>query len=554
MPFKVSLKESSKGLKYFKEGQPESKDAKDVAVDGAPALEQKDVADYAGSAAGSSASSGQPSGQPSSFSPRPEPPAKRPRMEPAEANVLDVFHCPMRELIKSNGRSSSIFRSSPTPLQGKGHTLAWHVAESGLEKKDGMASVLKRFNMFTYGPDSAASARDMWLLMAKSVKFNPTVHNDSIFVAAVESGYVVAYCKDDQRRVAIPDGVQDRYSQKATRKNERRVPELEILVNLFSLGTDQMSNITLAAVNDEPTALEVVAAVKDMGVDERQLHRIDAAMTLPGDRTPMQRALANGWGALTQVIQDEAKGKELTINVLSDMQYPRLSSYYSEEQKSWDSLNLKCEMYIVGDASGRTDTIPISKYFTDSLFRRRSLVIAGPRGLGKTWFAVAVAKEIAVMLKGPDDRLEDVVMYVVRTLQETKNCKLTEATPIVYDDIDLGQTMFRDAVPAEFMKNAVDVEANTTSLRLLGEWHTLPRCPKIFTTNCETLQNWCRLKSGGLLEVEHYEAVARRTLFVTYDRRLHSDAAVEQVDKDLATDAVARVVALAELRSSKQWS
>jgi hypothetical protein len=105
------------------------------------------------------------------------------------------------------------------------------------------------------------------------------VHNDSIFVAAVESGYVVAYCKDDQRRVAIPDGVQDRYSQKATRKNERRVPELEILVNLFLLGTDQMSNITLAAVNDEPTALEVVAAVKDMGVDERQLHRIDAAMT-----------------------------------------------------------------------------------------------------------------------------------------------------------------------------------------------------------------------------------------------------------------------------------
>jgi hypothetical protein len=198
--------------------------------------------------------------------------------------------------------------------------------------------------------------------------------------------------------------------------------------------------------------------------------------------------------------------------------------------------------------------IPISKYFTDSLFRRRSLVIAGPRGLGKTWFAVAVAKELAVMLKGPDDRLEDVVMYVVRTLQETKNCKLTEATPIVYDDIDLGQTMFRDAVPAEFMKNAVDVEANTTSLRLLGEWHTLPRCPKIFTTNCETLQNWCRLKSGGLLEVEHYEAVARRTLFVTYDRRLHSDAAVEQVDKDIATDAVARVVALAELRSSKQWS
>jgi hypothetical protein len=185
MPFKVSLKESSKGLKYFKEGQPESDDdAKDVAVDGAPALdEQKDVAvDDAGSASsGSSASAGQPSsgqpssGQPSSFSPRPEPPAKRPRLEPtAEANVLDVFHYPMRELIKSNGRSSSIFRSSPTPLQGKGHTLAWHVAESGLEKKDGIASVLKRFNLFTYGPDSAASARDMWLLMAKSVKFNPT--------------------------------------------------------------------------------------------------------------------------------------------------------------------------------------------------------------------------------------------------------------------------------------------------------------------------------------------------------------------------------------------
>jgi hypothetical protein len=271
----------------------------------------------------------------------------------------------------------------------------------------------------------------------------------------------------------------------------------------------------------------------------------------------MQRALVDGWGPLNQLLQDEAKGKELMINVLNDLQYPRLSSYSSGlAENSWDSLDLRCEMFIAGDnaESGHTVMIPISRYFNDSLFRQRSLIIAGPRGLGKTWFAVAVAKEVAVMLKSPDTPLEDVAMYIVRTLQETKNCKLTEATPIVYDDIDLGSTMFSDAVPSEFMKNAVDVEAASTSLRLLGQWHTLPRCPKIFTTNCDTLRNWCRLKSGAMLAEEHYEAVARRTLFLTYGRRMHSNTQAANVAKEHADDAAARVVAMKELRSQNLWS
>jgi hypothetical protein len=300
--------------------------------------------------------------------------------------------------------------------------------------------------------------------------------------------------------------------------------------------------------------MEVIAAVRDMSESEVTLLRVGAGMTQSTDRSTLQRAIVNSWPALEKERRDFVKSKELVINVLADT-HPRLSSY-SPGPKPWDGIDLKCEMFIAGDGaeSGVVSIIPFSDFFNRGLYMERALVIAGPRGLGKSWFAIAVAKEVAVLMKGPDAPLEDAVVFVVKTIQECRNCALAPSTPIVYDDVDLGSTMFSDANPAEFMKNATDVFSTNTSLRLLGQWHTMPRCPKIYTTNSQTLRDWCRLKSGAPLADEHYEAVARRTLFLTYGRRLHSEQQAENVVQDRAALTKTHLDAMSGLREAGAWS
>ena len=80
------------------------------------------------------------------------------------------------------------------------------VRKFALEEKATQPAVFKKLNFIEFQTDCATDA--FWRLFADSVRFDSTHRRDGINVIKLEPGrFIVAYHKDDQRKVTLPDGL-----------------------------------------------------------------------------------------------------------------------------------------------------------------------------------------------------------------------------------------------------------------------------------------------------------------------------------------------------------
>jgi hypothetical protein len=384
--------------------------------------------------------------------------------------------------------------------------------------------------IYTFASDAYDSVDTLWLQFAKAVRYHPLRHNDLIFATKLNiddpaGGYAVAHKRDDQRKFEPPAHIA-RYMQQIGNRGRGNVnTDLTTLGYLYDIGGFQRTNMCVAHP-DAPSAIEVIAAVQDMSERQRHLARIEARQASRDDRSPFQCALLESWDAISSIIKisDDPSGYQILVG--SDTTYPRLSSY-GRTPFTYADIPLRCEFF---DATTQTlKRCTFSEMLTSGLWMRRALVIAGPSGLGKTWFAVALAKELAVMVRG-DSSVAEAKVFISRSMQMLKACEqdMSERTPLVLDDIALGSTMFWDAVPEEYMKACATVDA-VTAIRLLKTWCTLQPGPRIFTSNAKSPEAWCLLKNGQALAMEHQQAVLRRIVWIRYEARLHTIAQATEV-------------------------
>ena len=80
-------------------------------------------------------------------------------------------------------------------------------------------------------------------------------------------------------------------------------------------------------------------------------------------------------------------------------------------------------------------------------------------------------------------------------MQDLEKAEMSPEVPVVLDEINLGATMYHDACPEEYLKDATTVYENRT-LRLLGKWVHLPAFLRIFTTQCDSVAKWLEQKDG----------------------------------------------------------
>jgi hypothetical protein len=183
----------------------------------------------------------------------------------------------------------------------------------------------------------------------------------------------------------------------------------------------------------------------------------------------------------------------------------------------------------------------------------RSLVISGERYSGKTNFAGAIAKEIALMHADGDVDTDTLHFHFLSSIQTLERCKdLDSSGCLVFDDLDLGSGMFWNASPAEFLKAAVDTE-RPSALRILGRYIFLPAVPKIFTTNEADLRGFLRLRNQENIAQSHFEAVARRLVWIRVTKQLYS---VEQHDAQrdvVASGRIVKVARVAAMRLAGTW-
>lgn len=455
-------------------------------------------------------------------------------------------------VLASDSTTKRVALTKPTYAEGVGRSWEDAMQELGVEEKP-MPNVLKVLNFFEF-QRADCDVAEFWLEFARAVQFDTQIRRDGINVAKLEPGrFLVAYYKCDQRRVTLPAGLVRRFAPPMVRRGTTRVGLIDIFHALASVGTKQFGNVRCMNI-EGVTALDVVATIRDMDRTQQMLERIQAHMTPAKERSALQNALCSAWSTVTQVIDEQRSATMRMEYSVYTEDWPKLSDYAEPGKAAFgyaalEHLPVKYEYFDA--ATGETKQTCLARVITE-FAGKRAIVLSGARFFGKTYFACALAKELAVFYRDPDTPMEQLTFVFSSSVQALEKCDLQENKPVVLDDVDLGATMFWNASPMEFLKTACDTTKPGT-LRILGRVVYLPAAPRVFTTNATSLREFVRLRDGGSISEEHYEAVARRVVFAFVQNPLYSPQQKSGLDDKESAERQERMERMVALRKTGLW-
>jgi hypothetical protein len=457
------------------------------------------------------------------------------------------------EVLASDSTQRRVCLMKPTYSTGTGVDWQDAVKRLSLEEKP-LPNVLKVLNFLEFEQKHDCDVAQFWLTFAESVGFDASLRRDGINVMKLGAGhFVVAYYKADQRRVTLPPGFKQRYGLPVLRRGVTKIDLLDVFAVLEEVGEQQMGNVCCQEI-ENVLALDVVTTVRDMDPMRRKFERIQAQMTPAKDRTPLQNALCNAWATVHEVIDEQRAAKSRMEFPVHCEEWPTLKQYAPPGILgfTYAALSHLPVVYEYFDAAtGTTKPTTLQQVITE-FSASRAIIVSGPRFFGKTYFACALAKEMAVFHRDPDIPMDQLTFIFSTSVQGLEKCDLKEGKPIVLDDVDLGATMFWNASPNEFLKTAVDAGKSGT-LRILGRVVYLPATPRIFTTNTPSLREFVKLREGGDIADEHFEAVARRVVFARVRSALYTPLQQGALEDKLREDREERVARMSALRSAGLW-
>ena len=96
-------------------------------------------------------------------------------------------------------------------------------------------------------------------------------HEDAIAVCAWSNRpnfFAIAYRREDQRPVKLPEGFKGRYALSVVKKGGHRINETDILAAVLHLGDEHATNLLLAQPKETPTAMEILSNFKSMSKED----------------------------------------------------------------------------------------------------------------------------------------------------------------------------------------------------------------------------------------------------------------------------------------------
>lgn len=276
-----------------------------------------------------------------------------------------------------------------------------------------------------------------------------------------------------------------------------------------------------------------------------------ARMVKPKHRTAWETALTEGWVPLQKCLRPEMHNCQV-LSVVESGRYPRLSDYGSAMPFTYCQLDdgrFECKHYDVGKQ--RWCEAKFSEVFPKFL-TEKCYVFAGSAGMGKTWFAAALAKEASV-LNNPDVPLQDRSFAVANNFKALSGAKLQPGGAIMVDDATLGAGVFWATDADEFIKAAL-TPWMPVNLRVICGSTDLPEGPRIYTCNKACLEDWVRSRDGNLPEGEEFVAACRRVVWIDVKRKLFSQKQEESARAQREASHDCKMENMKALRESGAWA
>jgi hypothetical protein len=193
--------------------------------------------------------------------------------------------------------------------------------------------------------------------------------------------------------------------------------------------------------------------------------------------------------------------------------------------RSFNNLNDKVECKYIDptDDSYKTTNIEsiMSKYIHE-----RAIIFGGAKHSGKTVFAAAAAMDGSLMCSsGVNTPVQSHSFVFTDGIQSWSKADLQTDRPLVTDDSEVVQAAFWDASISDYLKGIFNPQWSG-SVRVLGKFVDVPKCMRLFTTNSTSLDEFVKGGSSSLSQ-EHFEAIARRVVFVRVKAPLFTAAALQ---------------------------
>ena len=267
--------------------------------------------------------------------PPPPPPPPAEEASTTLSTGLAAFRYVDRVLLASNARSHSVWLTNPyvRPDVHPSESVEDFVRAFRLDKKADVPTNFRTFTLLLFKSEAHFTAGEFWIHFAETIGLRPEFHEEGIAVCTfpeMPNDFVVAYMRNaGQRNVQIPAGFCGRYVPAATKKGGTRFPMSAILARVRSLGATQVTNMRIDNFGQEGrevTAIEALTATQNLSEQELSLQRVAASMVAPNERTPLERALTNGWGALGHALKLSEESPIPNRCSIHD-KFPVLSSY-----------------------------------------------------------------------------------------------------------------------------------------------------------------------------------------------------------------------------------
>ena len=384
-------------------------------------------------------------------------------------------------------------------MGGPGGALEQFTEEFCLKAKSDLPDRFRRFSLLVFEPDQTFTIEEFWLRFAQSVGLQPRRHQDLIAVCSWTDRpnlFAVAYYKQDQRKVSIPDGFRKRYVNDAAHKGGSRSSSVDILSQLLDLGTKQVRNFVEEAV-ETPSAIEVVCAVQSQEESALALTRLEAALIPQKERTPLERALTTEWSVTKNALKQMEEHNTQAIYA-SKVRETGAVQHPSVFKPSWKNLRVTIHdmslltpdmprVSVRGDQLSNVVTLETYLAYQE-LHQNVTLFITGLPRKGKSELAKLLCLLLAFQYQVGDPYF--LMSTTLDALRASQSLLLT-GVPVLLDDIggddDDPQLIYSSV---SMWKAILQVKDPAQIRGRKDDIMWAARQPKVVSSNCKDLNDW----------------------------------------------------------------